>query len=379
MASIHNLKRQIDYALGKIKASDLSQKNKDLLLKFTEEVYTQGLSESRVSFYARHLWLVMRDVTKDFDKLTKEDIKKIVSKIEKRDLSDYTKAIYKEVIKKLFQWIAGFEWKSKKFPEIVSWISTTVSSNNRKTPEEILSKEEIMKMICSAKRIRNKAIVSVLYESGCRIGEFLNVKLKHIEFDDYGCIIRVHGKTGSRRIRLVSCVPHLSNWLENHPLRRDRNAYLIISLGSRNYGERLSYFTLAKILKDLAKESKVKKRVNPHSFRHARATHLATKLTEAQMKEFFGWIQSSKMASVYVHLSGRDMDQAILKMYGVVKEKEEGEEIQTKICYSCAERNSFESKFCRRCGINLDPKFSITPKQIEGIIDKKIQEYFAKK
>jgi len=43
-----------------------------------------------------------------------------------------------------------------------------------------------------------------------------------------------------------------------------------------------------------------KKRVNPHSFRHARATHLANHLREDQMKEFSGWTQADEMGSIYV-------------------------------------------------------------------------------
>jgi len=60
--------------------------------------------------------------------------------------------------------------------------------------------------------------------------------------------------------------------------------------------EPMRYKSFANILKDLAKKAGIKKKVNPHNFRHSRATHLAGKLPEAVMKEFFGWAQSSKMA-----------------------------------------------------------------------------------
>jgi len=58
------------------------------------------------------------------------------------------------------------------------------------------------------------------------------------------------------------------------------------------------------------------KKVHPHKLRHSRATFLASKLTEAQMNQIFGWKQGSDMPSIYVHLSGRDMDDAILGVYG---------------------------------------------------------------
>ncbi len=65
---------------------------------------------------------------------------------------------------------------------------------NRKLPEEILTEEDIRKMINAAYNTRDKAIVSVLYESGCRVGEFLCMKIKNVQFDRYGAIIVVCGK-----------------------------------------------------------------------------------------------------------------------------------------------------------------------------------------
>jgi site-specific recombinase XerD len=73
----------------------------------------------------------------------------------------------------------------------------------------------------------------------------------------------------------------------------------------------------------LAKMAKIGKNVYPHLFRHSRATHLADKLTEAQMKIYFGWSGRSDVPSVYVHLSGRDVEEAILKLHGVNTRREE--------------------------------------------------------
>jgi integrase/recombinase XerD len=47
------------------------------------------------------------------------------------------------------------------------------------------------------------------------------------------------------------------------------------------------------------------------------ATHLADKLTEAQMKIYFGWSEGSDVPSVYVHLNGRDVEEALLRIYSI--------------------------------------------------------------
>ena len=99
----------------------------------------------------------------------------------------------------------------------------------------------------------------------------------------------------------------------------------------------------------------VKKRVNPHNFRHSRETYLANFLTEAQMKEFFGWTQDSKMAGVYVHMSGRNVDNALLKIYGIKNDEEKRESIfKPKECPRCQKVNQATNKFCSRCGMRHD-------------------------
>jgi hypothetical protein len=83
---------------------------------------------------------------------------------------------------------------------------------------------------------------------------------------------------------------------------------------------------------------------------------LLTALSEAQMKEFFGWTQSSNMASVYVHLSGRDVDSALLKTYGIktYNGEEEQEKFRTKKCMRCEEVNPPTNSYCSKCSLPLD-------------------------
>ncbi|MCM8803335.1 MAG: zinc ribbon domain-containing protein [Candidatus Omnitrophica bacterium] len=73
------------------------------------------------------------------------------------------------------------------------------------------------------------------------------------------------------------------------------------------------------------------------------------------MKELFGWIQSSKMASVYVHLSGRNVDNALLQIHGLAKEKNKKETVlKLKKCPRCQDINDLTSQFCKKCGSPLD-------------------------
>ena len=120
------------------------------------------------------------------------------------------------------------------------------------------------------------------------------------------------------------------------------------------------------MLKIAAIRAGIKKRIYPHLFRHSRASYYANRLTEQQLKVFFGWTGDSKMAATYVHLSGRDIDNAILQANGA-KTKEEVYEtkLKTVTCPRCREENGADSRYCIRCGSALDIAIAIKQEEME--------------
>ncbi len=345
---IHGMRRGLERALFRLrKARNVSAENKELILKFHDHCFSEGLGLPRVLFYMRKLPKLAGLLGKDFGQATRDDIEALVGKLERTKYSEWTKRGFKVTIKKFYKWLEG---GGEDYPAKVKWIKTT-GRRGRRLPEELLTKDEIRRLIQAAEHPRDKALISILYESGCRVGELATLKLKHVSFDKYGAQLIVSGKTGMRRVRLISSVNYLATWLSSHPLRKDSEAPLWVNIGTKQKGVRMRYPTVAKRLREAAEKAGIKKRVNPHSFRHARATHLANRLTEAQMNAFFGWVQGSDMPSTYVHLSGRDVDKALLRIHGVVEEKDEDGFIA---CPRCGKQAKEGSKFCLECGIPLD-------------------------
>jgi len=103
-------------------------------------------------------------------------------------------------------------------------LKTTIKKNDKKLPEDMLTAEDIKKLIKATDKPRDRSLVAVLYESGCRIGELLSMRIKHIQFDKYGAILLLNGKTGSRRVRIVFSSPYLKEWINKHPLADDPEA-----------------------------------------------------------------------------------------------------------------------------------------------------------
>ena len=352
---IHNFEKRLKRRIELITTSkNIVEENKKILIEYYHNCIAEGITLARIDKCLFHLYRIACMLGKPFIECNREDITRVVENIERKNYSEWTKHDYKVILKKFFKWLR----KTEDYPEEVKWIRTTCRIKNNKLPEEILTEEEVKRIASSADNFRDRAFVLVLYESGCRIGELLPLRIKNIQFDEYGAVLLINGKTGSRRVRIISSSPALAKWLDLHPLRNHPNSFVWIDL--RNHGKLLSYNAVCKTLRKLAERAGVKKKVNPHAFRHARATHLASKLTEAQMKELFGWVQSSDMASVYVHLSGRDVDNALLRLHGLAKDKENrDEDMNLRICPRCGERNDPVSNFCKRCASPLDSKAAI--------------------
>jgi len=367
---IYDYERTEKRILDRIRSSSIDEGNKKALLNFHRECVIQGLSKARIVKYLDTLYRITEWLNKPFEEVRRDDIADLVQRIESNGYSEWTKHDYKVILKIFFRWFR----RTDDYPDEVKWIITT-PKNKRKLPEELLSPEDIRKLVDAADNLRDKALVLVLYESGCRIGELLTLQLKHVQFDKYGAVLLVNGKTGQRRVRVILSASKLNQWVENHPLRDDPNAPLWVTIGTNSRNKALTYRSATEVLKKLVKKAGIKKRVYPHLFRHSRATHLANYLTEAQMKQYFGWVQGSDMASVYVHLSGRDVDNALLKLNGIeVNEEKKEQELRPLICPRCKARNSPDAKFCSNCGLCLDPKTAVRIDELREKADRLMKE-----
>lgn len=117
---------------------------------------------------------------------------------------------------------------------------------------------------------------------------------------------------------------------------------------------RLSVRRCELICKKLQEKAGIDKRVHPHAFRHARATERANYLTEAQMNVRFGWTPGSGMSRIYVHLSGKDLDQTELRLAGLLKEDDIPKRALTpEHCPRCRTPCAQDALYCYKCSAAL--------------------------
>lgn len=197
---IHNYKRLFERQVELLKKSkDISKENKKITLAFKDFLLSEGIGIAKIARYLSDIRKFNELLKKPFPKSTENDIRKVVAKIEQSNLAAETKKGFKIMLRKLYRFIGNVKEKGV-YPEEVRWISIALSKNHKKLPEELLTEEEIKKIVQNCTNLRDKTLVSTLAESGCRISEIGGMQIKHVSFEDYGARLTVSGKTGMRKM-----------------------------------------------------------------------------------------------------------------------------------------------------------------------------------
>ncbi|HLI75594.1 MAG TPA: tyrosine-type recombinase/integrase [Acidobacteriaceae bacterium] len=122
---------------------------------------------------------------------------------------------------------------------------------------------------------RDRAMLEVLYATGCRVSELVALDVEDVEFGDAEATVYLHEQK-TRRDRPTPIYPGAAEALRLY-IHRGRfafnwNASRALFLSDR--GRRINRHTVGDILKRLAKQAGVEARITPHGLRHAFCTHL---------------------------------------------------------------------------------------------------------
>jgi integrase/recombinase XerD len=271
-----------------------------------------------------------------------------------RDAETWTQLTMRSVLFSFWKW--RFAQNDQELP---SWLRIPISKRNvnQRDHADVLDAAEVTRLADHTMNLRDRALIWTLYESGARIGELLALRVGDVELTDYGAL-RLYlpaGKTGRRTVPLFSAaVPNLLLWLKNHPHRDEKTAALWCGLqqGERS-GEPIGYRFVVKLLSTTARRAGVSKPANPHNFRHSRATEIAQdpQVSTSVLEKFFGWQPGSPMAKTYVHLSGKDVEDALARAHGIeIGRSPATRQKRAAVCARCSAQNEPEARFCLQCG-----------------------------
>lgn len=184
---------------------------------------------------------------------------------------------------------------------------------------DVLSIEEIDRMIAQidmskSESHRNRAIIEMLYGSGLRVSELVNLQLSNIYLQEG--YMRITGKGSKQRLVPISpvAIEWFAYWLQ------DRNALDIkpeaadIAFVNR-YGRQLTRAMIFTIIKRLAEAAGIQKNISPHTLRHSFATHLLQNGADLRIIQQLLGHESISTTEIYTHVDIHDLREAILKYH----------------------------------------------------------------
>lgn len=189
---------------------------------------------------------------------------------------------------------------------------------------QVLSEKEVDKLLEAPKGdilgLRDKAMLELLYATGMRVSEMLDLDIGDIELD--GGFVRCRGKGEKERIVPLGDIAKEAlleylNYSRPKLNKKRNNAYFL-----NNRGDRLSRQGFWKIMKAYTKEVGITKEISPHTLRHSFATHLLKNGADLRtVQELLGHADIAT-TQIYTHLSQGRIRQVYRKTHprGVKKE-----------------------------------------------------------
>jgi integrase/recombinase XerD len=307
---------------------------------FFASLSARGVKESTLTLIRQVVDSIVRKWRLDLEACSLTDLLSSLSQMQRTYSADYYLTVTIRV-KQILRFIERADLAEK--------IQLPPKPDRSKYVEsKILTRKDRQALFMKAPTPTDRLIVELLDETGGRRGEIVSAKVKSVQFDQYGAILTLTGKTGTRKRRIYASVPDLRKHLNDHPHKDNPEAPLFL-----NYrGDPMQSDVLQYRIHQLGKKV-LKRRIHAHMFRHTRATEDSRLFTDREMMLLFGW-RSSSSVNIYSHLSMRDVEDKDLVLHGMKAKEEILRPItQVQVCVECQEQNAPISVYCSKCGAVL--------------------------
>lgn len=266
--------------------------------------FEKKYSENTISSYKRDLNKMNLYLKKDFIKLTKADIQKYIQNLSKNKNSN--------TISRTISSLKSFY----KFLEINKYtntnpLTTIISPKTARKLPKVLSEEEVNKLLDINLNndfdYRNKAMLELMYSSGLRVSELINLTVNDVDLKN--SLVRIFGKGSKERIVPLNdyATEALNNYILYHRpklFKQKESNYLFLN----NHGNQMTRQGFFKTLKKIAKEKGIKSELSPHTLRHSFATHLLKYGADLRsIQELLGHSDIST-TQIYTHITNEMLE-----------------------------------------------------------------------
>jgi len=344
---------------GALERGQITQGDAEIITRYTTERETRAdVSAVRVKKITSTLVSWRRFLAVPYQELTIQALDTGILALKKGTSTrgqPYTKNARHDYIRILRQFVLWMiTEKVVKIPRRkVEEIKIPSVDTNTSRPEDLLTRAEVLELIEAAANMRDKALISTFYESGCRVGELARLQWRDLKFEDQWVEVTVTDEKSEkeRHACLVMAKEYLARWKDATKYRAPEDRVFV----SLQDGAPIEYITVRRILDRLQEKTTITKRLNPHLFRKSRITHLVNENYQESIIKKTMWNNlNTKMFQTYVKLGKDDINAEMLAKAGVKKKTAvEENPLAPRPCGRCHFVNAPTARFCNSCGFEL--------------------------
>lgn len=240
--------------------------NDEFLKMFLAAKRIEGCSDRTISYYQTTVKHLLSKTETSVRKITTEEMREYLSNYQKRnDCSNVTIDNVRRNISSFFSWLEEEDYILKSPMRRIHKIKTKTVVKSTISDEGI----ELLRDNCKEKR--DLAIIDLLYSTGIRVGELVNLNIEDIDLEGRECVVYGKGDKERRVYFDAKAKVHLKEYIET---RIDDNEALFVTLDAPH--DRLKISGVEIRLRKLGRELNLE-RIHPHKFRRSMATRAIDK------------------------------------------------------------------------------------------------------
>lgn len=241
--------------------SESNVDNECYLEMFLAAKKIEGCSERTIEYYRITISGLLRVITTPIRQITTDDLREYLSSYQERNgCSKTTVDNVRRNLSSFFSWLEDEDHIIKSPIRRIHKIRTGTKV------KAVLSDENIENLRDNCKQVRDLAIIDVLYSTGIRVGELVNLNIEDIDFEERECVVYGKGNKERKVYFDARTKLHLKQYIES---RVDNNPALFVTLDSPY--DRLKISGVEIRLRNMGRVLNIE-RVHPHKFRRSMAT-----------------------------------------------------------------------------------------------------------
>lgn len=272
----------------------------------------KNYSELTIESYHNDLVEFFNFVNKGYESTTKEDVKEYLKYLFDKDNSNRTVSRKISTLKSFYRYLKDNDLVSAnimasiKYPKLERLLPKFINYSDLNTLFEISKSGEFGQ--------RNNLIFELMYATGVRVSELVNIKISDIDFEEEK--ISVLGKGSYERTVFYGDAAKTALTLYMNDLRRKllggkSNNFLFLN----KYGDKITTRGIAKIIDSIINESALKIKVSPHTLRHTFATHLLDNGCDLRsVQELLGH-KNINTTEIYTHVTSERLKDVYFKSH----------------------------------------------------------------